>query len=340
MSNQKQQTKHSHNILVTGGAGYVGSHICKALHLKGFTPIVIDDFSQGHPEIVKWGPAYEGCIGNRTLLEEVLLSQRPLGVIHCAGATTVGESVQDPLKYYEQNVIQTIEMLKLLNTHQIAFFLFSSSCAIYGEAQEIPLREDHPKNPESPYGRTKWMVEQILEDLSNSSSMRYTCLRYFNAAGADMDGEIGENHNPETHLIPRIFDAIMGVTPPLEIYGNDYPTLDGTAVRDYIHVDDLARAHVLAFERLMRNAHSISLNLGTGRGYSVLEIIQTVERITGEKVPYSMAPKRAGDPPRLIADPSFAQNELNWRAEVSDLETIIRSAWSWHQQLRKATAPV
>lgn len=320
------------NVLVTGGAGYIGSHCCKQLYLQGHNPITIDNLVYGHREAVRWGDFYRGDIGNPDQLKDCLEKYRIDAVMHFAAYAYVGESVQEPMKYYTNNVFNSIQLLNCLVAHRIRYFIFSSSCATYGNPESIPIDENHTLNPINPYGKTKRMIEEILEDLEAAGSLKFISLRYFNAAGADPDGEIGENHDPETHLIPLVLDAAAGKRRDIKVYGTDYDTPDKTCIRDYIHVTDLARAHVLALEKLMNDGSSAVFNLGQGRGHSVLEVIEKAKTITAKKIKVVHTGRRPGDPPVLVASNQKAVRELGWQPELSNLHDIIKTAWTWHQK--------
>jgi UDP-arabinose 4-epimerase len=319
-------------VLVTGGAGYVGSHACKILAKAGYRPVVYDNLIYGHREAVKWGPFVEGDLHDAHLLAETLAAHKPCAVMHFAAFAYVGESVADPLKYYRNNVGGTLSLLSAMHTAGIDRLVFSSTCATYGNPETELLAETHPQKPINPYGGSKLMVERMLSGLSGAGQMNYVALRYFNAAGADPDGEIGERHEPETHLIPLAIAAGMGGA-VLKIFGNDFPTPDGTAIRDYIHVNDLAVAHVKALEHLLAGKSSDFFNLGTGHGYSVLDVVAAL-RTQGLDLKTEQAPRRAGDPPRLVADASKANSVLGWRADMSDLPTILKTAIAWHNKKR------
>jgi UDP-arabinose 4-epimerase len=320
-------------ILVVGGAGYIGSHVCKELHKNGYLPVCYDNLVYGHAEAVKWGPFETGDIGDAKRLDEVFVKYRPHGVIHLAAFAYVGESVIDPSKYYVNNVAGTISLLDALRRHNIKRIVFSSSCAVYGVPTSVPITEKHKLDPVNPYGASKMMVERIMRDYHHAYGLDYIALRYFNAAGADLDGEIGELHDPETHLIPLVLDAALGRSKELVVFGNNYPTADGTCIRDYIHVTDLAKAHLCALKHLEQNTSiHLSINLGTGRGHSIFEIIRAAEEVTGRKIRYRIAPPREGDPPSLISDPSEALGVLNWKAEYEDIKQIIRHAWAFHKK--------
>jgi UDP-glucose 4-epimerase len=321
------------NVLVTGGAGYIGAHCCKELRLQGYNPITIDNLVYGHAEFVKWGDFYKGDIGNPAHLHDCLEKNHIDAVMHFAAYSYVGESVEFPLKYYTNNVFNAIQLLNTLLERKIRYFILSSSCATYGNPESIPIDENHGKNPVNPYGRTKRAIEEILEDLDATGELKYTSLRYFNAAGADPEGQIGEDHTPETHIIPLTLDVAANRREVIHVFGTDYDTQDGTCIRDYIHVTDLARAHVLALESLMKDNRSDVFNLGQGQGYSVLEIIEKVQVITGKKIEKVISDRRPGDPPVLIASNEKAVQKLGWKPEFSDIEHIIQTAWNWHQKL-------
>ena len=319
----------STSILVTGGAGYVGSHACKALASADYMPVTFDNLSRGHRAAVRWGPLVEGDLADRAAIAAALRTHRIAAVMHFAAFAYVGESVGDPELYYRNNVGGTLNLLSAMREVGVAAIVFSSTCAIYGVPERVPIREDCPKAPLNPYGDTKLAVERALHWYAGAYGLRYAALRYFNAAGCDPDGEIGEDHEPETHLIPRVLRAALGTGTPVEVYGTDYPTPDGTAIRDYIHVSDLADAHVRALADLAAGGGSTALNLGTGTGASVREVIAAVERVSGRPVPFSAAARRAGDPPELVADPALARVRLGWRPRHSDIETIVRTALAW-----------
>lgn len=316
-------------ILVTGGAGFIGSHTCKALAAAGALPVAFDNLSTGHADAVRWGPLYAADLRNRAALRDALRSERIDGVLHFAASAYVGESVQDPEKYYDNNVGGMIALLDTCREAGVGRIVLSSSCATYGVPDRLPIGEDTPQRPINPYGRTKLICEEMLKDHGAAYGSRHASLRYFNAAGADPDGELGERHDPETHLIPLALMTAAGRRKKLDILGTDYNTPDGTCIRDYIHVTDLARAHVLALAQLLRGAESLALNLGTGSGLSVREIVGAVERLTGRELPVQEKPRRAGDPPALVADPSEAAARLGFRAEFSDIDTIVRHAAPW-----------
>jgi UDP-arabinose 4-epimerase len=319
-------------ILVTGGSGYIGSHTCKVLAARGWTPVVLDDCVRGHRAAVRWGPLYVGDIADTALLQRILHEHQIRAMVHFAAYAYVGESTANPAMYYRNNVAGTLSLLEAMRAAGVGNLVFSSTCAVYGVPDSVPIAEDAPRRPINPYGRSKLMVEQILEDSRVAYGLRSVALRYFNAAGADPDGEIGEVHDPEPHLLPLVLDAAAGKLPHLTVFGSDYPTPDGTCVRDYIHVTDLAEAHALAAGHLLSGGEGMQLNLGNAAGYSVKEVIETAERVTGKKVPYRLEPRRAGDPPELVGDASKAKKVLGWNPQHGSLETILRHAWAWHQR--------
>ncbi len=318
-------------VLVTGGAGYIGSHVCKALARNGYRPVTYDNLIYGHDWAVKWGPLERGNILDRTRLEEVIGDYQPAAIMHFAAFAYVGESVTDPGKYYRNNVAGSLTLLEAARDCNVKQFIFSSTCATYGVPDQLPIREDTPQRPISPYGTSKYTVERMLADFGAAHGLRSIVLRYFNAGGADPDNEIGEDHDPETHLIPLILDAASGRRPNVTIFGADYPTPDGTCLRDYIHVTDLADAHVKALLALEGGASSDVYNLGNGQGCSVRKVIETVSRITGLDVPIILGNRRDGDPAALISDATKANNALGWVSH-HDLDDIIRTAWAWHQK--------
>jgi len=319
------------SILVIGGAGYIGSYMCKYLARSGYQPIVLDNLIYGHREAVKWGPFFEGSMADWNLLNRIFSEYEIAAVMHFAAFCYVGESITEPAKYYHNNVASTIGLLEMMVEKNISNFIFSSSCATYGEPVEIPITEQHPQNPINPYGRSKLMVEQILRDFRNAYDLKYVSLRYFNAAGADPDGELGEDHMPETHLIPLVLQTALGQREVLHIFGDDYPTRDGTCIRDYIHIDDLAQAHLLALERLINNVGGGEYNLGNGNGESVKEVVKIAGKITGKPIATRITERRIGDPAVLIGSSEKAIKELGWRPQFSDLDIIIETAWKWHK---------
>ena len=321
-------------VLVVGGAGYVGSHACKALRQAGYLPVTLDNLSRGHRRFVRWGPLEIADICDRAALNHAMSQYRPLAVMHFAGLSDTAESFRAPSQYYQNNVVGTLTLLESMLENGIRNIIFSSSCAIYGQPQAIPIAEEAPCQPVSPYGRTKLAVEWMLRDFSTASDLRFMSLRYFNAAGADPDGEIGECHDPESHIIPRALMAAEGTLPHIEIFGTDYPTPDGTCVRDYIHVSDLAHGHVMALQKLLGGCNHLAINLGTGRGYSVREVIAAVSRITGRQVHVRERPRRDGDASVLVADSRRAQEILAHISRYSDLDTIVSTAWAWQSRKR------
>ena len=316
-------------MLVVGGAGYIGSHTCLDLANKGFQPVVYDNFSNGHREFVKWGPAEEGDIRDRARLDEVLAKHKPAAILHFAALIEVGESVKDPVSFYENNVIGTLTLLSAAQAAGVGAFVFSSTCATYGLPQSVPLDESHRQVPINPYGRTKYIVEQALADYDQYKGLRSVVLRYFNAAGADFEGRIGEWHTPETHAIPLAIDAALGRRQGFKVFGSDYDTRDGTCVRDYIHVLDLADAHVRAVEYLLRGGDSVALNLGTGTGTTVKELLGTIETVSNRPFPVEYVGRREGDSTTLVANNDKARDILGWSPQY-DLTGIIESAWNWH----------
>jgi len=318
-------------ILVTGGAGYIGSHTCKHLAAAGYLPVVLDNLVQGHQWAVKWGPLIVGDISDSELVRRTVHDFGIKAVIHFAAHAYVGESVQNPRKYFRNNVSGTLAFLDTILDCGINKLVFSSSCATYGLPDQLPIKEDQSQRPINPYGASKLMIENVLRWYGNAYGLRTVILRYFNAAGADPEGEIGEDHSPETHLIPLLIASAQRKTPPVEIFGTDYDTKDGTAIRDYIHVWDLAAAHVSAVSHVLLGGPSDQLNLGTGRGHTIREVILAVEEVGGRKVPYRPGPRRQGDPPALVADATRAGDMLGWQPKFSELRTIVETAWRWHE---------
>ena len=323
------------NILVTGGAGYIGSHACKALAKAGYKPIAYDNLVYGHEWAVKWGSLEIGDIEDRKRLDAVIKQYQPEAVMHFAAYAYVGESVQDPGKYYCNNVAGTLTLLEAMRDHGINKLIFSSTCATYGIPEQVPITEDHPQLPINPYGMSKLMIEQILRDFDHAHGLRSISLRYFNAAGADPDGEIGESHNPETHLIPLVLDAAAGIRPEITVFGDDYDTPDGTCIRDYIHVSDLADAHVRALQALENGVNTSAYNLGNGRGFSVKEVVEIAKKITCLPISAEISVRRAGDPPILVGDANLISKVLGWKPRFNTLDTILSSAWNWHKKLHK-----
>jgi UDP-glucose-4-epimerase GalE len=319
-------------VLVTGGAGYVGSHACKALAAAGHTPIVYDNLSRGHREFARWGPLEVGDLGDAAKLDAVFGRHRIDAVMHFAAFAYVGESVEQPALYYRNNVGGTLELLEAMRRAGVKRLVFSSTCATYGVPGRMPITEDLPQQPINPYGATKLMIERVLQDYDAAYRLRSVSLRYFNAAGCDPDGEVGEDHDPETHLIPRVLMAADGTLPQVDVFGTDYPTPDGTCLRDYIHVADLADGHVRALEYLQLGGASTAINLGTGRAFSVREVIAAAERVTGRRIPVREGPRRAGDPPVLVADATRAREVLGFAPRFTEIEPIVATAWRWHER--------
>lgn len=319
-------------ILVVGGAGYIGSQVCKSLSKKGYTPITFDNLSTGHHWAIKWGPFEHGCMSDHQKLSGILYKYDPLAIIHLAGYTNVRESSANPAKYYLNNVSGTIALLESIRNYAPIPVLFSSTCAVYDSRAEVSIQENAPLNPINPYGSSKLIIEKILEDFSNAYGTPYVSLRYFNAGGADPDGEIGEHHTPETHLIPLAIHTALGRLPALPIYGKDFSTEDGFAVRDYIHVLDLASAHIKALEYIVETNQNAIFNLGSGKGHSVLQVVNMVEKISGKKIPLKYLSRQLGDPSSLIANIETSEKTLQWRPSYSDLESIIKTAWNWHSK--------
>lgn len=322
-------------ILVTGGAGYIGSHAVQELIREGFEVVIFDNFSTGRRELVPDGKVVEGDLQNISDLEQVFRTHDIQGVLHFASLIQVGESFIDPQKYYRHNLITSLNLLHTMLRKEVRLFIFSSSAAVYGNPEQIPIPESHPLNPTNPYGMTKYFIEKILLDYERAYGLKFISLRYFNAAGADPEGRLGEMHEPETHLIPNILLFLLREKENFDLYGTDFSTPDGTAIRDYIHVTDLARAHVIALKKLATLAHSEFINLGTNKGYSVMDVIKKVETVTGQNVPYSVKPKREGDVDMLLASREKAKQILGWDLRYSELETIIETAWNWHQKTSK-----
>lgn len=318
-------------VLVTGGAGYVGSHVCKALNRSGLVPVTLDNLSTGHQQAVKWGPLEVGDVRNESFVAEVMVRHKTAAVLHFAAASLVGESAAKPYEYYDNNVNGAIALVGAMRRCGVSRIVFSSTCAVYGMPDQLPIEETEATRPINVYGRTKLAVENFLTDVAASGAIRTAMLRYFNAAGADSDGDIGEAHAIETHLIPLAIQAALEQGGPLSVFGSDYPTDDGTCERDYVHVEDLAEAHLAALALLERTAGSWAFNLGTGQPVSVRQVLRTVERVLGSKVPVIEAPRRAGDPPRLFAAPGRAQRDLGWVASRSDIGSIVQSAARWHR---------
>jgi UDP-glucose-4-epimerase GalE len=329
----------SKTILVTGGAGYIGAHACKALAKAGYEPVAYDNLVYGHREAVRWGPLIEGDLADRALLSETIARHKVGAVMHFAAYAYVGESIEKPEKYFHNNVVNSLGLMEAMLDAGVKRIVFSSTCATYGLPEAMPIREDTPQRPVNPYGESKLMIERALYWHGQAHDLRHVALRYFNAAGADPEGEIGEAHDPETHLIPLILDVALGRRAQIDVFGTDYPTPDGTAIRDYIHVQDLAEAHVLALRHLEAGGESMALNLGTGEGHSVRATIETAKRVTGRPIPARDTARRPGDPPILVADAARARRVLGWTPHLAALERIIATAWSWHQRRFAASAP-
>jgi UDP-arabinose 4-epimerase len=323
-------------VLVTGGAGFIGSHTCKALRANGIVPVAVDNLSRGNERAVRWGPLERADIRDREAMKSIISRYRPEAVIHFAASAYVGESVSSPASYYDNNVAGTLALLEACLESNLLRIIFSSSCATYGIPDKLPITESSPQRPINPYGRTKLVCEQVIADYAEAYHLKYVILRYFNACGADPQGEIGEWHQPETHLIPRALMAAAGLLEQLEIFGNDYDTADGTCVRDYIHVTDLARGHCAALAHLSRAGGNIAVNLGTGKGASINEVLEAIARNTGRIVPVKFLPRRPGDPPALVADPSLARSLLGFSARYSDLDSIIKTASPFFGHLERA----
>src|SRR5688572_21196579 len=319
------------SVLVTGGAGYVGSHVCKALHRSGFVPVTFDNLATGHREAVKWGPLEVGDVRNQDLVAEAMLRHKATAVLHFAAASLVGESASKPLEYYDNNVAGAISLVAAMRRCGVSHIVFSSTCAVYGMPKTLPIHETESTQPINVYGRTKLAVENLLTDIAATGAIRAVMLRYFNAAGADSEGEIGEAHAPETHLIPLTIQAALDPSRPVSVFGSDYPTADGTCERDYVHVEDLAEAHMQALSFLKKTGGSRAFNLGTGHPVSVRQVIAAVERVLGTKVPTVEAPRRPGDPPRLFAAPGLAGRDLGWTATRSDIDSIVETATRWRR---------
>ena len=323
------------SILVTGGAGYIGSHAVQALQNAGYEAIVLDNLVYGHREFVEQALGAKlivGDISDRALLDEVFATHEIAAVMHFAAYAYVGESVSDPAKYYRNNVVGTLTLLEAMLAASVKTIVFSSTCATYGVPQSVPVTEDQPQNPINPYGRTKLMVEKILADFDKASGLRSICFRYFNAAGADPAGLLGEDHSPETHILPLVLLTALGKRESFSILGTDYPTPDGTCIRDFIHVADLAQAHVLGLEQLLKSGESDVFNLGNGNGFSVREVIETAKLVTGQPIQVTEGDRRPGDPPILVGSGEKARRILGWQPQYSDLKEILLHSWNWHQQ--------
>ena len=317
--------------LVLGGAGYIGTHMVKKLLEHKVTVLTLDNLSRGNRDLLPGGTFEKGDLGNAALLDDIFSNNNIHAVMHFAAHSIVPQSIRHPLEYYENNVAKTIRLLHAMVDHGIKYFIFSSSAAVYGEPSEIPIKEGHACQPSNPYGTSKWMVEQVLKDCEATYGLKYVSLRYFYAAGADSSGTIGEHHSPETHLIPSILKVALGERSELKVFGTDYPTPDGTCIRDYVHVSDLIQAHLLALEMLLDGGESNTYNLGNSNGYSVRDVIKVAQRVVNRDIPVAEEGRRAGDPPVLVANSDKIRRELNWRPMYEDLERIIRTAWNWHQ---------
>lgn len=322
-------------ILVTGGAGYIGSHAVLALQQAGYHVIVLDNLVYGHRDIAETVlkvELIEGDTNDRPLLDKLFATHNISAVMHFAAYAYVGESVTDPAKYYQNNFVGTLTLLEAMLAANVKHFVFSSTCATYGVPQVIPIPEDHPQNPINPYGATKLMIERVLSDFDKAYNFKSVCFRYFNAAGADPEGRLGEDHSPETHLIPLVLQTALGLRDSIAIFGTDYPTPDGTCIRDYIHVTDLAQAHVLGLSYLLNGGSTTVFNLGNGNGFSVREVIDMARQVTGHEIPAIEHPRRPGDPPALVGSGDRARQVLGWNPQYADLHTLISHAWSWHQK--------
>jgi len=319
-------------VLVTGGAGYIGSHTVRELSRRGYQVVVLDNLSKGHRASVAGVEFVEGDTADGGLLRSLFQEREVRAVVHFAASSQVGESVLDPAAYYRNNVLGGISLLDAMASARVPYLVFSSTAAVYGEPREVPIPEDHPAVPTNPYGATKLALEGAMRWYGEAYGMKYAALRYFNAAGADPAGDIGEDHVPESHLIPLVLKAAMGLLPTLSVFGTNYPTPDGTCVRDYVHINDLAEAHVLALDALAAGAPSGAYNLGNGNGYSVLEVIKAAESVTGQRVPVEYGPRRSGDPATLVASSEKAKRDLGWRPSFADLAAIIGTAWEWHRK--------
>jgi UDP-glucose 4-epimerase len=319
-------------VLVTGGAGYIGSHCARELEKAGYEVIIADNLSKGHKSAVKGLKLYIGDIRARDFMNELFTKHEVESVIHFAADSLVGESVENPLKYYRNNIYTSLCLLEMMNVYGVKNIVFSSTAAVYGEPERTPIRETDRKEPKNPYGETKLAIEKMLSWAEAAYGIRFAALRYFNAAGADMQGDIGEDHDPETHLIPNVLQAALGIREKVHIFGDDYDTPDGTCLRDYIHVTDLADAHILALKKIISANTSIICNLGNKKGISVKQIIDTARTVTGKKISVEMSSRRKGDPAVLIASDEIAVSELGWKPKYGDIETIISTAWKWHSQ--------
>ncbi|MCR5421598.1 MAG: UDP-glucose 4-epimerase GalE [Lachnospiraceae bacterium] len=321
-------------ILICGGAGYIGSHINKQLNKEGYDTVVFDNLVYGHREAVKWGTFVNGDLANVSDIEKVFADYKIDAVFHFAAYAYVGESVTEPEKYYYNNVVNTLNLLKVMKEHGCKRIIFSSTCATYGEPKKVPITEDMPQNPINPYGATKLMMERIFKDYHKAYGLEFVVLRYFNAAGCDPDGDIGESHDPETHIIPLVLDAAGGNRPDIKVFGTDYDTPDGSCIRDYIHVSDLASAHLLALHHLENGRESDFFNLGNAKGTSVLEVIDSVKRVTGRSFNVVYADRRPGDPAKLVGSCDKAMKVLGWQPQYADIDIIVSHAWNWHEHAK------
>ncbi len=319
------------NVLVVGGAGYIGSHMVRLLDRSGHQVVVLDNLTTGFRQAVTAGKFYEGDMRDRKLVEGILREHKIDSVMHFAACALVGESVVDPAKYYDNNVVAALSLLESMRVAGVRRFVFSSTCATYGEPERVPINENESQKPVNPYGFTKLVFEHALADYAAAYGFGYAALRYFNACGASPDGDIGEHHDPESHLIPIVLQVALGQRKHVTVFGNDWPTPDGTCIRDYVHVDDLGRAHLAALERI-QPGHGIKLNLGTGIGNSVLEVVETCRAVTGHSIPVVEGERRAGDPPELVADASAAMKSLNWKPVYTDIRKVVETAWKWHKK--------
>lgn len=328
------------NFLIVGGAGYIGSHVVKELLVKGHSVMVLDNLSTGHSQAINGGEFIQGDLGDRELLGQIFSSKKIDCVMHFAAHILVGESVEKPLTYYENNTAKTTHILMAMKEHGVKRFIFSSTAAVYGDPEDVPILEIAPTCPTNPYGRSKLFIEKILEDCATAHGLKYTSLRYFNAAGADESGGIGEDHSPETHLIPLILQVALGQRKTIKIFGTDWDTPDGTCIRDYVHVTDLAKAHILAAQRLMDGEKSAVYNLGCQAGYSVREIINIARKVSGHPIPSEEVERRPGDPPILVASSHKIKKDLGWSPQFDDPEKIITTAWNWHKNHPQGFLPI
>jgi UDP-glucose-4-epimerase GalE len=334
---ERGSTMTVRRILIVGGAGYIGSHAAKALRKAGREPIVLDDLTSGHEHAVRWGPLVKADARDAEAVRAAIRQYKPDAVMQFAARIEVGEGEKNPAHFYDNNVAGTLNLVRVMLEEGVKNLVFSSTCAIYGDPERLPLTEDLPKRPVSVYGRTKLMTEQMLEDISRAHGLNFAALRYFNAAGADPDGEIGEEHDPETHLIPNALKASVGLGGPMKLFGNDYPTPDGTCIRDFVHVTDLAEAHILAADKIAASNENLQLNCGAGEPSTVLEVLKAVERATGRPVPHTISPRRPGDAVALYADTTKVRATLGWTPRLSDIDTVVSTAWAFHQRAWRLT---